>query len=70
MVTEKGEGKPTDNRSAPTAHISSKLTERLSLRDNTQADYHPQLGHVEMESSLQEPEPEETEQAEPPCPAP
>lgn len=35
---EKGEGKFTDNRLGPTAHISSKLTERLSLRNSTQAD--------------------------------
>lgn len=39
-VSGDGEGKPIDNRPGPTAHLSSKLTERLSLRNNTQANYH------------------------------
>lgn len=47
---EKGEWKFTANRSAPTAHFSSKLTERLSLRNSTQADYHPRLGHFERQN--------------------
>lgn len=66
MVMEKGEGKPRDSSSAPTAHISSKLTERFSLRNHTQAG----LGHFETESSVQKQEPKAREPAEPPCSVP
>ena len=41
MVMERGEGESSDNGPVPATHISSKLMERLSLRDNRQASYHP-----------------------------
>ena len=33
-VMERGDGESSDNGPVPTAHISSKLTEKLSVRDN------------------------------------
>lgn len=74
-VNSDGEGESSDNGAVPATHISSKLTERLSLRDNRQAGYHPWLEDFKRwkklhESLVQRWQPKRRDLAEPPCSTP